>query len=91
MLQLYCSISAFLSTWLKAALRVVVLLVLLVRSSIRGDFMCVRVCVCVSRGGGGKGALLNRCQLTHPGPGGSWLCVSSEISFTTHKTILIFY
>ena len=45
MLQLYCSISAFLSTWLKAALRVVVLLVLLVRSSIRGDFMCVCECL----------------------------------------------
>ena len=46
------------------------------------------------RGGGGKGALLDRCQLTHPGLNfftSSRLCVFSEISFTTHKTILIFY
>ena len=52
MLQLYCSISSILTTWLKAALRVVVLLVLLMRSSIRGNFMCVSVCV---GGGGGVG------------------------------------
>ena len=58
MLQLYCSISSILTTWLKAALRVVVLLVLLMRSSIRGDFMCVSVCVCFFfffGGGGGVG------------------------------------
>ena len=52
MLQLYCSISSILTTWLKAALRVVVLLVLLMRSSIRGDFMCVSVCVFFLGGGG---------------------------------------
>ena len=51
MLQLYCSISSILTTWLKAALRVVVLLVLLMRSSILSDFMCVSVCVW----GGGVG------------------------------------
>ena len=52
MLQLYCSISSILTTWLKAALRVVVLLVLLMRSSIRVDFMCVSVCVFYFGGGG---------------------------------------
>ena len=60
MLQLYCSISSILTTWLKAALRVVVLLVLLMRSSILSDFMCVSVCVW-GGGGGGKGELLYRC------------------------------
>ena len=54
MLQLYCGISAILTTWLKAALRVVMLLVLLIRSSIRGYFVCVCVCVLGGGGGGGK-------------------------------------
>ena len=51
MLQLYCSISSILTTWLKAALRVVMLLVLLMCSSIRGDIMCA----CVFFLGGGRG------------------------------------
>ena len=94
MLQLYCGISAILTTWLKAALRVVMLLVLLIRSSIRGYFMCVCVCFFWGGGVGERWVTLQvLIDTPHPGPNfftSSWLCVSSEISFTTHKTILIF-